>query len=227
MKRLFHVLTSIVLLTIMGCSAADKVGIKNPVAKQFYNQLIQNKNEYDEVKITDKDIFTKLHKFDQAPRIEKQSINELAVSDDDKFVLSSQNSDNMKYFDEQNLKKLITLKPKNSWFKQSEIGKENAETVFLIIQHAPSDIQQKYYDEIKSAALSKEMDASEFAMFDDRIKMGKGEKQLYGTQFRCENGTMTAYPIEDFANIDKRRKEMGFTQTFEEYKKFALSQSCN
>lgn len=209
------------------CTAADKAGIKSPIAKEIYNQLVQNQKDYDKLKSTDKDIFSKLRDFDQTPRLKKHEIEKLDISDDEKFVLKSKNSDNLSYFDKENLKKLIAIKPQNSWFKQSIIGQENAETAFLIIQHAPSDIQQKYYEELKEAALSKEMDSSEFAMFDDRIRMGKGEKQLYGSQFRCENGKMTVYPIADFTNIDKRRKEMGFTQTFEEYKKFALSHSCN
>ena len=227
MRHLFLAIAFAYIFTITGCSEADKAGVKNSNAKQVYSQLAQTKKDYDAIKITDKNIFAKMYEFDQTPRLEKAKIDKLNISDDDKFILQSLNSDNLKYFDEQNLKNLIALKPQNSWFKQSEIGKENAETAFLIIQHAPSAIQQKYYNELKSAALSKEMDTSEFAMFDDRIKMGKGEKQLYGTQFRCENGVMTVYPIADFTNIDKRRKEMGFTQTFEEYKKFALSHSCN
>jgi hypothetical protein len=207
------------------CTAADKAGIKSPIAKEIYNQLVQNQKDYDKVKSTDKDIFSKLRDFDQTPRLKKHEIEKLDISDDEKFVLKSKNSDNLSYFDKENLKKLIAIKPQNSWFKQSIIGQENAETAFLIIQHAPSNIQQKYYEELKEAALSKEMYASEFAMFDDRIRMGKSEKQLYGSQFRCENGKMTVYPIADFTNIDKRRKEMGFTQTFEEYKKFLLEHS--
>jgi hypothetical protein len=34
-------------------------------------------------------------------------------------------------------------------------------------------------------------------------------KQVYGTQFHEVGGKMEPYPIEDEANVDKRRKEVG------------------
>jgi hypothetical protein len=39
--------------------------------------------------------------------------------------------------------------------------------------------------------------------------VGENEKQVYGTQFREVNGKMEPFPIEDEANVDERRKEVG------------------
>jgi hypothetical protein len=48
--------------------------------------------------------------------------------------------------------------------------------------------------------------------------MGEGKKQLYGTQFTLKDGEFIPSPIEDEANIDKRRKEVGL-DTLAEYTK--------
>lgn len=49
--------------------------------------------------------------------------------------------------------------------------------------------------------------------------MFQGKKQIYGTQaaswVRPEGGQVI-WPIEDVENVNKRRKEVGFTTTIEE-----------
>jgi hypothetical protein len=49
-------------------------------------------------------------------------------------------------------------------------------------------------------------------------KVGEGKKQVYGTQCKLENGEAIPEPIEDEANVDKRRAEVGL-QPLAEYLK--------
>lgn len=60
----------------------------------------------------------------------------------------------------------------------------------------------------------------------DRILMNEGKKQIYGTQLASrkddEGGNTLDYyvwPIEDNENVEKLRKEMGFTKSISEYAK--------
>ena len=56
------------------------------------------------------------------------------------------------------------------------------------------------------------------ALLTDRVRIRHGEKQVYGTQAKQENGEMVFLPIEDQANVDKRRESMGMS-TLAHYKK--------
>ena len=52
--------------------------------------------------------------------------------------------------------------------------------------------------------------AAEFALLTDRVRLARGQKQLYGTQFAPdENGVRRPRPIEDLEHLDSRRDEMG------------------
>lgn len=64
--------------------------------------------------------------------------------------------------------------------------------------------------QLKAAAEAGEIPSSNFALSVDRDLMEDGKKQLYGSQFR-ENaqGEWEPYPIEDEANVDRRRAQMG------------------
>lgn len=46
-------------------------------------------------------------------------------------------------------------------------------------------------------------------MTDRLLVMNDKKKQLYGTQLRPLDGKLVPEPIEDEANVDKRRKELG------------------
>lgn len=128
--------------------------------------------------------------------------------------------------DHQNIEKLLELKPQNHWFKKSDIGEDGALYAFLIIQHAPAEIQNRYFKELEQAALSKDIKPNHFAMFYDRVKVGRGEMQKYGTQFQCLDGQLTEFPILDRINLNNFRKVAEFQETFEEYSKLIKENSA-
>jgi hypothetical protein len=52
----------------------------------------------------------------------------------------------------------------------------------------------------------------------DRVLVRDGKKQLYGTQHKfSEDGGLVPLPIEDAANVDKRRKAIGLEPLAEYY----------
>ena len=103
----------------------------------------------------------------------------------------------------------------------SMVGKHASTQAFLLLQHSP--YIRKYYKLIKRAYLNGEIDPVQYAMVTDRLLTEDGEPQLYGTQAikstRTEKYFPDQYiiwPIKDFANVNQRRAEMGFTSTVEE-----------
>ncbi|OQA33174.1 MAG: hypothetical protein BWY54_00994 [Candidatus Dependentiae bacterium ADurb.Bin331] len=64
--------------------------------------------------------------------------------------------------------------------------------------------------------------ATDFAYLVDRILINLGKLQKYGTQLQELNGHLVPKPLEDAANVDNVRKEVGM-QPLHEYIKFAES----
>jgi len=48
-----------------------------------------------------------------------------------------------------------------------------------------------------------------YAKMRDRLLVGHGKKQLYGTQVKLENLVRELYPVKDPGYVDKRREEIG------------------
>jgi hypothetical protein len=98
-------------------------------------------------------------------------------------------------------------------YPEKEICGENASVVpFFIISHAPIPMREKYLELFKAAAGTGQLSKTSLAFYIDKIKVGKGEKQVYGTQFVYEKNKISYFPIEDPANLGKRRAEMGLEE---------------
>lgn len=100
---------------------------------------------------------------------------------------------------------------KTGFPKISNVGKDAAKAAFMVIQHADITRQKKYIAVIKDLCEKKEAEWSSYALLYDRIQVYDNKKQLYGSQLKYNDSTQNyeLYPIEDEANVDKRRKEKG------------------
>jgi hypothetical protein len=108
---------------------------------------------------------------------------------------------------------------KYGWMGKSFIGDQNS-VLFLVIQHADSAIQEKYFPMLKQSVEEGESRKSDFALMQDRILMRRGKKQVYGSQvIKDAKGDWVFYSIEDEKNVNLRRSSMGL-QPMEEYAKY-------
>jgi hypothetical protein len=65
---------------------------------------------------------------------------------------------------------------------------------------------------------SKEALGSEYALVYDRIAVGEGRPQRYGSQMHCVDGRMVPQPTEDPEHLEERRAPMGFRwPTYQDY----------
>jgi hypothetical protein len=95
----------------------------------------------------------------------------------------------------------------HGWPGKSLVGEAGAHDAWLLVQHA--DAHRDFQDEClrKMKALPKgEVVPRDVAYLTDRVLIGRGKKQIYGTQARIEHGKAVPFPIEDEANVDERRK---------------------
>lgn len=123
-----------------------------------------------------------------------------------------------------NLVKVEDIFARHGYPGKSKVGKQLSSAAFLVIQHADLAHQEKHFPLLEQAANAGELDKSSLALLIDRIRMRKGEKQLYGSQVTDPDGDgkWDFHPIEDEANVDKRRAEMGLGPLAEYARHFGI-----
>lgn len=113
--------------------------------------------------------------------------------------------------DEKHTERLKEIIKQYGWPRKSLVGEDGAFAAWLIVQHATHDLnfQKHCLKLMKKEAKRGEVPLQCIAYLIDRIRILEGKPQVYGTQYRIVNGELEFLPIEDEANVDKRRKEMG------------------
>lgn len=81
-----------------------------------------------------------------------------------------------------------------------------------MVQHSDKDVdfQSRILEKLKIEVENKNADGSNYGLLTDRVKINRGEKQIYGTQVTY-NAQGQAYPksLVDSVNVNKRRAEVG------------------
>jgi hypothetical protein len=119
---------------------------------------------------------------------------------------------NMHIKDSINLIKVSSILDKYGWLGSETIGDRGNITLFLVIQHAESlKVQEKYLPLMRVAVKDGKAKGSNLALLEDRVALGEGKKQMYGSQVvqDSKTGKYSFSPIEDEPNVDSRRKEVG------------------
>jgi hypothetical protein len=112
--------------------------------------------------------------------------------------------------DHENQQKVISIIEKCGFPSAEQAGLSGVNTVFLIIQHASLKQQEKYFTYIQQSAARGDIGWSAVAMMEDRILMGKGRKQKYGSQVtKVGDGPWQLYPVEDPMHVNQRRAQAG------------------
>jgi hypothetical protein len=131
-----------------------------------------------------------------------------------------------KFIDSINLIRISKILDSIGFLGKSVVGDTAYLASFFVIQHSDLKNQEHYLPIFQKAADQDQIEWKYVAMMVDRIKVGKNEKQIYGTQLHGiidpKTGFMTNktefYPIEDEKNVNIRRLKAGLT-TIEEYAK--------
>ena len=89
--------------------------------------------------------------------------------------------------------------------KKTEVGTSACEAAWIIIQHAPVDVQKEYLPMLERAATEGNIQAALVAALHDRIDVREGHPQKYGTQ-RNSNGLC---PLLNEKMVNQWRKEVG------------------
>lgn len=113
--------------------------------------------------------------------------------------------------DSTNLIKVTTILDKFGWLGSDVVGGQGNGALFLVIQHSDQKTQEKYLPMMREAVKNGKASGSSLALLEDRVALGKGKKQIYGSQIHRDQKTGKYFvaPIEDEPNVNKRRAEVG------------------
>jgi hypothetical protein len=119
-------------------------------------------------------------------------------------------AETMKRVDTENTARLGEIVDRHGWPTFILVGKGGAKAAWILVQHADLSpkFQRKCLD-LMTKAPRDEIFPDDLAYLTDRVLLAEGKKQVYGTQFTMANGKCKPRPLEDEANVDKRRKEVG------------------
>lgn len=147
--------------------------------------------------------------------VRDQTLRQLYRDAEDKF---GKDSDEMIYFwelmseqDHANEEEVVNIIEEHGWVGTNLVGGQANMALWLVIQHAPIEIQEKYLPLLKESVLKGQSSGSHLALLVDRILMRNGKPQIYGSQITYDEdtGREKIYKIKDPEYVNQRRKEVG------------------
>jgi hypothetical protein len=122
--------------------------------------------------------------------VRDQTLRQLYVDAEEKF---GKDSGEMRYFwglvDEQdslNEAEVVKIIEERGWVGIPLVGGQANITLWLVIQHAPLETQEKYLPLLRASVLKGESSGSHLALLEDRIQMRNGQPQTYGSQITSD-----------------------------------------
>jgi hypothetical protein len=126
----------------------------------------------------------------------------------------------MKMLDSTLLHKVTLFLNEYGWKSKKEIGELANMGLFLAIQHSSTKQMESFKEIVERAYQEDKIEKSSYALYVDRLKVRNGLPQIYGTQYYYDEklASLRFNEIEDFENINKRRKKVGLAK-IEKYAK--------
>ncbi|MFC4262202.1 DUF6624 domain-containing protein [Ferruginibacter yonginensis] len=125
--------------------------------------------------------------------------------------------------DAQNLKIVTAFLDKYKWPTINDVGIFGQRTIGIVIQHAPLQIQEKYYPYLVDAYKKDPQLFETLALLEDRINVSNNRFQYYGTQLAYYKGEQVLYPVYNIDSLETWRKRIGFKISIENYFKLLRS----
>jgi hypothetical protein len=118
---------------------------------------------------------------------------------------------NFKSVCEKNYPTVLKIYEKYGWPSYSVVGKDAAGQFWLLAVHqAPDhlDFAKNALKSMKDAVDKGEASKTNYALFEDSVLRAEGKPQHWGTSTECKDGKRVLYPVDDPANLEKRRDEL-------------------
>jgi len=120
--------------------------------------------------------------------------------------------------DSSNLVKVKAILDQYGWLGEDVVGGPGNLALFLVIQHSDQMTQEKYLPMMREAVKNDRASAANLALLEDRVALGQGKRQIYGSQISRDPETNRYYvrPLDNPETVDERRLKVGL-QPLSEY----------
>jgi hypothetical protein len=108
--------------------------------------------------------------------------------------------------------RLKEILAEHGWPTYDLVGEDGEDAAWAIVQHSDQDpaFQREALELLREAVEAGQASPGNLAYLTDRVAVGAGEPQTYGTQVGCgPGGPEPATPLVDEAGIDVLRAEVG------------------
>jgi hypothetical protein len=175
---------------------------------------------------TDREKLLRMMALEQAPRRALEEIDFSKIPEAERKYAYGAVWKQIAPIDDANQKALLAMLPPEGWFTISRYGHDGATAAFLIVQHADLDLQKRFLPTLEKLASQGEVDGGDYALMFDRVAIGEGRPQRYGSQYECKGGKWTPYPLEDPARVEERRAAMKLDTFKDNQARFAAMPPC-
>jgi uncharacterized protein DUF6624 len=126
-----------------------------------------------------------------------------------KFSMTTMNE--MTAIDKRDTERMKWIVRHFDWPTPAMVGDEASDNAWLLVQHADADhpFQKQCLALIEPLARSHVIKGMHYAYLFDRVQVGDGKLQRFGTQGKDENGLMWIQPVENPKTVDADRKAYG------------------
>jgi hypothetical protein len=132
---------------------------------------------------------------------------------------------NMVRVDSLNMARVSAIIDSAGWLGPDEVGQKASGTLWLVIQHAPLPLQERYLPELRLAVEEGKARAMDLAYLEDRVEMRNGRPQIFGSQIEMKNGKAGLWSIRDEETVNDRRSSVGLGPLEDYAAQFGISWS--
>ena len=124
-----------------------------------------------------------------------------------------------------NRQKWMELMEKYGFPTKDDVGTLGEEAAYASLKYL--SISKKYYRHVKEQFQAGNFDTLAYAVITDKYLAARGKKQIYGSHLYIAqtkknekpDWTPILHPVQDFSNVNERRRSVGFKDTVEEFAK--------
>jgi hypothetical protein len=139
-----------------------------------------------------------------------REIDEMVAIDQEMRLQDDLNTNWDESIDINNTNRMKEIVTTFGWPTLTQVGETTAYNAWLLVQHADHEVAfQTHCLDLMKHLPENEVDLTNIAYLEDRVRVNSNQGQLYGTQFRQVNDEHVPCAIEDEENVDTRRSEIG------------------
>lgn len=147
--------------------------------------------------------------------VRDQTLRQLYQNAEEKF---GKDSEELKFFwetmarqDSVNLAETLEILEEKGWVGTSVVGGKANMALWLVIQHAPIEVQERFLPALKNSVLHGESSGRHLALLVDRIQLKKNLPQVYGSQLIPDQktGREIVYEVIEPEFVNHRRRIIG------------------